>query len=67
MEQLDPYAGEFLVTLFFVLCLIMNAITFTLWDTKGGLNVMMKIGHFLVCIGAVFALLHRFGIIRLYF
>jgi hypothetical protein len=67
MEQLDPAAGEFLVTLFFVLCLIMNAITFTLWDTKGGLNVMMKIGHFFVCIGAVLALLHRFGIIRLYF
>lgn len=67
MEQLDPSAGEFLVTLFFVLCLIMNAISFTLWDTKGGLNVVMKFSHLVVVIGAVFALLHRFGIIHLYF
>lgn len=67
MEQLDPQAGEALVTAFFILCLIMNAITFTLWDTKGGLNVAMKLGHFAVCIGAVLALLHRFGVIQLYF
>lgn len=67
MEQLDPQAGEAVVTAFFILCLIMNAISFSLWDTKGGLNIVMKLSHFLVCIGAVFGLLHRFGIIRLYF
>lgn len=65
MEQLDPSAGEFLVSLYLVLVLIMSSICFVCWNREDFLNVTLKVIHLFLAIASVLGLLYRFGVIQL--
>lgn len=66
MEQLQPSVGELIVTLFFVLCLIVSSVTLACVEGRGSFYVVIKVGHFLIFVGAVIALLYRLGVLQLY-